>query len=192
VGSNGLESGFLVGVEHAPLHGANEPSLDDRLSQSLNLPNGKQFSKFNNQRFDALVIFLGDGLNELVDHEMNAVELSQLLQPDANLMVDDIHFSFPCLFVGDSVANNSDYVSYCFCYNISQLLQSPRCFACKLFFVEFLEASDIFNAVCERFALRHETEVVLEDVSGCLEVHHCVFTLVSVVSHIFVHELRHS
>ena len=74
---------------------------------------------------------------------------------------------------------------------ISYLLEGPVVLAGEARACQSRKAGQIADAVGWFLALGDIAEIPLENVPGSLDVHDRVFSLVSVVGYVFVHELRH-
>ena len=67
---------FFLSTEKRPFLRANETSLDDWLSKSLNLSNHKQFAKMSHKIFHILITLPLDSFNKLMSGKVNSMNLS--------------------------------------------------------------------------------------------------------------------
>lgn len=183
---------LLLLVELREPHWTDESRLDDRLAESLDLADREELAEIHEQRLDLSHSFPSDGLDEGVDCEINAVQLGELLQSRAHLVVEDVHFSLALTLVAQPGSDHSEDVLDAFEKDGTKLLCLPAFPSEELGVAESRELLDVLDAFGEWLALGEETEVALEDVSGCLDVHDCVFPFVGVVGQMLVEDLRHS
>ena len=130
MGSNGPHGCLFLLVEKSPLSRTDEPSLDDGLSQPLNLTNGEQFAKVCHELSDFRVVFPVNGRCKLIEDEEDPVKLGKLLQPDASLVVNDILFTFLRLLSGNFASHYLQDMIQRFNEDSPQLSSSPGLRSC--------------------------------------------------------------
>ena len=145
----------------------------------------------SHKRFYLHIVCLTNRFDELINNEMNSMKLGKLLKFDSNFIVNYIFFSLFRLLLWHSADYLFNNMKNSFHYHISQLKNSPSSLSSKFNTFHLLLSWKIVDTISERCSLSQVSQIAFQNKLSSLQIHNCVLPFMSIISCIFVHELRY-